>query len=228
MARIALLLLFSCDVVLSQSMNCALTQRPKSKPRYLKFCQDYNSEACCIPGHDLENQIQFEFLIDGLGPGCKNPMMYPDIRYFYCLGCDPDQPLYTNQTDAGEIVSVCQSFVDSLWRSNNYDECGVMWPNDCPAGFEDFDPYTCGDDLVIPKNEFPGPNGGINFMNKFKPPGMYDHIFVTVNDTVDENGNVIDSSPCWKPLPYRSSAGHTTASVAVAVLALAASMRQLL
>ena len=48
--------------------------------RYLKFCQDYNGESCCIPGHDLEDQVQFENLIDELGPGCKNPMMYPEAR----------------------------------------------------------------------------------------------------------------------------------------------------
>ena len=67
----------------------AVTQRPSSpprKPRYLKFCQDYNTQACCIPGHDLENQVQFENLIGALGPGCKNPMMYPELRFFYCLG----------------------------------------------------------------------------------------------------------------------------------------------
>merc|ERR1719484_208671 len=67
--------------------NCSLISQPPKKARYLKFCQDYNSRACCIPGHDLENQVQFENLIEGLGPGCKNPMMYPEVRFFYCLGC---------------------------------------------------------------------------------------------------------------------------------------------
>merc|ERR1719198_2881194 len=86
--------------------TCHLTSRTPKKARYLKFCQDYNAVACCIPGHDLENQVQFENLIDGLGPGCKNPMMYPELRYFYCLGCDPHQPLYTkNGTKAGAAVN---------------------------------------------------------------------------------------------------------------------------
>ena len=103
---------------------------PALQPRYLKFCQDYNQKSCCIPGHDMENQLQFENLIDGLGPGCKNPMMYPAIRYYYCLGCDPKQPEYTDD-DKGEI-RVCQSFVDRIWRDEGkeYDDCGVMKSND--------------------------------------------------------------------------------------------------
>lgn len=103
---------------------------PALQPRYLKFCQDYNQKSCCIPGHDMENQLQFENLIDGLGPGCKNPMMYPAIRYYYCLGCDPKQPEYTDE-DKQEI-RVCQSFVDRIWRDEGkeYDDCGVMKSND--------------------------------------------------------------------------------------------------
>merc|ERR1719313_3325949 len=99
--------------------NCTLTERPAKRARYLKFCQDYNSKACCIPGHDLENQVQFENLIDGLGPGCKNPMMYPEVRYFYCLGCDPDQPQYTDAPtvpNGSQQIRICKSFLDKLWR----------------------------------------------------------------------------------------------------------------
>jgi hypothetical protein len=45
----------------TQADHCYLIQKRPTKPRYLKFCQDYNDKACCIPGHDLEDQIQFEF-----------------------------------------------------------------------------------------------------------------------------------------------------------------------
>merc|ERR1711988_782746 len=107
---------------------CQLTSREPRKARYLKFCQDYNAQACCIPGHDLENQIQFENLIDGLGPGCKNPMMYPELRYFYCLGCDPLQWQFTNITavdDNGNVeagvIRICNKFVDQLWNNAAYD-----------------------------------------------------------------------------------------------------------
>jgi hypothetical protein len=78
----------------------------------------------------MESQLQFENLIDGLGPGCKNPMMYPAIRYYYCLGCDPKQPEYTD--DAKGEIRVCKSFVDRIWRDGGkeYDDCGVMKSND--------------------------------------------------------------------------------------------------
>ncbi|KAL3893284.1 MAG: hypothetical protein SGPRY_014336, partial [Prymnesium sp.] len=172
-------------------------------PRYLKFCQDYNSQSCCIPGHDLENQLQFENVISGLGPGCKNPMMYPELRYFYCLGCDPRQPLHTN----GSVVRVCKKFVDQLWSDPAYDDCGVMHSNACPAswGEENFDPYTCGDDLMLPKSraswlEVTGQDvqpSGIGFMNIFKPPGFDDFEFIEV-----------DGDDCWNAPAFISSGGQ--------------------
>ncbi|EOD31753.1 hypothetical protein EMIHUDRAFT_112576 [Emiliania huxleyi CCMP1516] len=163
-------------------------------PRYLKFCQDYNEEACCIPGHDLENQVQFENLIDGLGPGCKNPMMYPAIRYFYCLG-------YTRDKGDGsdtQVISICQDFVEqALWHNETrrqYEECGVMKYNECPESMSDFDPYQCGDDLVIPTIFW---SSATEFMNYMSPPGLYDFEFEVVPDAdaVDESGE----PTCWKP-----------------------------
>jgi len=175
--------------------NCSLTNRPPKKARYLKFCQDYNREACCIPGHDLENQVQFENLISGLGPGCKNPMMYPEVRFFFCLGCDPEQPKYT----VGDEIRVCKSFLDRLWRDPAYEDCGVMYSNPCPSNWvdEDFDPYMCGDTLVLPKQAY---NGDVTqFINVFKPPGLEDFNFVAVDDL--EEGHV----PCWVAKVYTSS-----------------------
>jgi len=185
---------------------CALTSMLPKEPRYLKFCQDYNQRACCIPGHDMENQLQFEFLIDGLGPGCKNPMMYPAIRYFYCLGCDPEEPTFRNTTDS--TVRVCRSFVDRIWRDEGaeYDDCGVMKPNDCPDGFDDFDPYTCGDDLIIPRKT-EGFDSALNFMNKFKPPGMGDYSFVIAEDD--------DPDGCWTAKAFSSGAATLSSRVAV-------------
>jgi len=197
-----------------ENPECALTAAPPKRPRYLKFCQDYNNEAaCCIPGHDLENQIQFENLIEGLGPGCKNPMMYPNIRYFYCLGCDPDQPTYTDEDDN---VRICEDFITKLWDDYRpqYEECGVMRSNECPEGFDDFDPYTCGDDLIIPPHEYAS---GVEFMNAFKPPGMDDFNFISDN-----------SSSCWKPAFMRSSAAGLSSSATVGVMLLGAALRRLL
>ena len=154
----------------------------------------------------MENQLQFEFLIDGLGPGCKNPMMYPAIRYFYCLGCDPEEPRFRNSTT--NEIRVCKSFVDRIWRDDGaeYDDCGVMKPNDCPDGFDDFDPYTCGDDLIIPRKT-PDFDSASKFMNKFKPPGMSDYTFIQVPDDHDEG--------CWTAKAFSSGAATLSSRVAV-------------
>jgi hypothetical protein len=155
---------------------CLCTRRTQA--RYLKFCQDYNPRACCIPGHDLENQVQFENLISALGPGCKNPMMYPEVRFFYCLGCDPDQPKYT----IGDTIRVCKSFLDRMWRDPAFDECGVMYSNPCPAAWgddADFDPYMCGDSLLLPRQTYN--DNPTAFINVFKPPGLDDFNFVSID-----------------------------------------------
>jgi len=195
--------------------------RPLSlhQARYLKFCQDYNSRACCIPGHDLENQVQFENLIDGLGPGCKNPMMYPEVRYFYCLGCDPEQPRYTD----GDRIHICKSFLDKLWRDPAYDECGVMSSNSCPSNWvdEDFDPYMCGDSLLLPKQYFN--NNATLFINHFKPPGLEDFTFVEVDDVADS------SLECWLAPAFQSSAmsrlGSSSSLATVAIMATGLALR---
>ncbi len=181
--------------------------------RYLKFCQDYNSRACCIPGHDLENQVQFENLIDGLGPGCKNPMMYPEIRYFYCLGCDPDQPRYTNGTE----IYICKSFLDKLWRDPAYDECGVMKSNPCPSNWADadFDPFQCGDTLELPKQVYN--NDVVQFINAYPPPGLDDgYTFVMVDD--EQN----PSAECWSAPAFQSGAPRLASGSSLATLAIMA------
>jgi len=197
--------------------NCTLTSRPPRKARYLKFCQDYNVQACCIPGHDLENQVQFENLIGGLGPGCKNPMMYPEIRFFYCMGCDPDQPKFTQENTS--TIYVCQSFLNKLWRDPAYDECGVMASNDCPSSWtnEDMDPFMCGDTLVLPKNEYANAE---EFINQFPPPGLEQYNFVAVDDS--EPGH----RDCWIAKAYQSSGaasrwGGSLTAVALVVLGVA-------
>ena len=193
--------------------------------RYLKFCQDYNARACCIPGHDLENQVQFENLIEGLGPGCKNPMMYPEVRFFYCLGCDPEQPDYTYDNN----IRICKSFLDKMWRDPAYEECGVMSSNPCPGDNWDFDPYMCGDTLLLPKQTFN--NNVTAFVNHFKPPGLEDYTFVSIDDTIVD-GVRVDPTPCWVAQKYASSgasrrsggAGSWAASTALVALALALQM----
>jgi len=216
-----LTLLAAMVVSASGEGECALTGMPPREPRYLKFCQDYNQKSCCIPGHDMENQLQFENLIDGLGPGCKNPMMYPAIRYYYCLGCDPRQPEFTDDSkgENGEI-RVCSSFVERIWRDggSEYDDCGVMKSNDCPIawGDNDFDPYTCGDDLIIPRM-FNDTNTAHKFLNFFKPPG--------IEQTIVEVPDDGSQGACWTARAFSSGAAASlprSASLLTTIAAVSA------
>jgi hypothetical protein len=214
-----------------------VTHSPSVQARYLKFCQDYYNLACCIPGHDLENQLQFENLIAGLGPGCKNPMMYPEIRYYYCLGCDPEQPKYTtyvNSTSNGQKVfvedeiRVCKSFVKFLWTNPTYPDCGVMKSNPCPDSWGDngFDPYTCGDDLILPGVEF---SDGIDFINAFKPPGLDEFTFVEVDDTVPDYDET--KTPCWSAEAFTKSSSASrlgTSSATSSAIMLGLVLRSML
>ena len=169
--------------------------------------------------------MQFENLISGLGPGCKNPMMYPEVRFFYCLGCDPDQPKYT----VGSTLRVCKSFLERLWRDPAYEDCGVMYSNPCPGPDWDFDPYMCGDTLLLPKQEY---KNATQFINVFKPPGLEDFDFVEIDDSLDASGNRVDPTPCWvakvytsSPAPRLGASGAVTAATMAIGLVLQALLR---
>ena len=157
-------------------------------------------------------------------------MMYPELRYFYCLGCDPDQPKYT-VTDAAvigngnPIIKICQSFIDRLWSDPAYEDCGVMYPNPCPTpwGDDGMDPYTCGDDLLLPKSyaswqtigidgAFNPPNGTL-FLNTFKPPGLEDFDFVADPGSWPND--------CWDAKAFRTSgSARLTGVTGMAIMVL--------
>merc|ERR1719240_2143760 len=150
-------------------------------------------------------------------------MRLPNV-YFYCLGCDPLQPDYTS----GNTIRICKSFLDKLWRDPAYDECGVMYSNPCPSSWgddQDFDPYQCGDTLVLPKQAY---NGNVtHFINVFKPPGLEDYDFVSVDDV-----NTKNHEACWIARTYSNSAGSsrlpTGTWVGTALLAVSVAALQLL
>ena len=141
-------------------------------------------------------------------------MMYPEVRYFYCLGCDPNQPRYTD----GSNIRICKSFLDKLWRDPAYEECGVMKSNPCPSNWvdEDMDPYMCGDTLELPKQVYD--NNVTLFINAYKPPGLEDFDFVMHDDSGD------GVHECWSAPAFGSnSAGASRSSsvfVTVAIMAM--------
>ena len=91
-----------------------------------------------------------------------------------------------------------------------------MKSNPCPAswGDNDFDPYMCGDDLILPKQEYN--NDVVQFINAFKPPGLDDFEFISVADE--------DPAGCWNAKAYSSysAAAANGASLSGPVVAAAA------
>merc|ERR1719440_2381547 len=134
-------------------------------------------------------------------------MMYPEVRFFYCLGCDPKEPDYGEDRDGDGVrdtIRICQTFLDKMWRDPAYEECGVMSSNECPGPNWDFDPYMCGDTLLLPRKYFN--NNVTAFVNHFKPPGLEEFTFVPVDDRINvDTGERFDSTPCWIARTYSSS-----------------------
>jgi len=86
------------------------------------------------------------------------------------------------------------------------------------------DPYTCGDDLIIPSVEYGSEANPVMAMlnqGSFKPPGLDDFTFVEVEDD--------DARGCWDAPAYRSGASRRqlAGSAGLAVL-LGAALRRYL
>ena len=101
----------------------------------------------------------------------------------------------------GDVAHAAAAAARAWRRASDPPGCA---PSQCPAGFEDFDPYTCGDDLIIPSKEDDF-NSAHKFMNKFKPPGMDDFTFIEVPDSED----------CWTAQAFTSGAASLSSRVAL-------------
>eukprot|EP01065_Artemidia_motanka_P037396 TRINITY_DN4587_c3_g1_i1.p2 TRINITY_DN4587_c3_g1~~TRINITY_DN4587_c3_g1_i1.p2 ORF type:complete len:273 (+),score=89.74 TRINITY_DN4587_c3_g1_i1:44-862(+) len=127
------------------------------RPQALEFCYDHNSKACCVPGADQESHVMFARLMD-VGLACSYAQtgvmhLYEELRSWYCLACDPNEPRYRFRTAIGDSVNyirgvqsssvwtwrVCRSFLDKMWHGvgqtgkdgGRYDMCGVKTENPC-------------------------------------------------------------------------------------------------
>ena len=86
-----------------------------------------------------------------------------------------------------------------------------MYSNPCPGDNWDFDPYMCGDTLLLPKQQF---NDNVTaFINVFKPPGLEDFTFVSIDDRIID-GVKVDTTPCWIAATYSSSGAARQAGTA--------------
>ena len=57
----------------------------------LTQCYKYNTEACCVSGHDQQIQSHFSNLLSST---CLRE--FPDLEVYMCFGCHPQQPKYVD------------------------------------------------------------------------------------------------------------------------------------
>ena len=142
------------------STDCIASAVAATEPMGLEFCHWYNTKSCCIPASDEENLEMFTNLMD-LGLSCSHAKhsvrtTYQRIREWYCLSCDPSEPLYRFKTAVGSPKNgiapitdsesyftwrVCKSFTDTLWNGeeshefptagSQYNKCGIKIQNPC-------------------------------------------------------------------------------------------------
>ena len=135
----------------------------------LTQCYKFNTQACCVSGHDATIKGHYESL---LSPTCIRE--YSQLEYYMCLGCNSDQPKYV---DAKKNIHVCKAFADKLWTTNprQYDSCGLNIGG--ALGF------------ILPSHYY---TNATHFLNALKPPYFDGYKVVVDADGVTEN--CLDSS----------------------------------
>lgn len=74
--------------------TCRLLQEAPFKPTpSLTQCYKYNTEACCISGHDSEIQAKYAEM---LSESCLRK--FANLELFFCLGCNPLQFHYIGKS----------------------------------------------------------------------------------------------------------------------------------
>ena len=84
---------------------CVASVNSHKKPLPLEFCEWHVKDSCCTPMHDAAAQEFFVGLTQ-LGLPCTHAThaikhRYLRLRYWGCLACDPDEPLYRYKVHLG-------------------------------------------------------------------------------------------------------------------------------
>jgi hypothetical protein len=122
-------------------------KKPQKPFPSLTQCYKYNTESCCVSGHDEEISNKFKGLLSST---CLRE--FPDLEVYMCFGCNPLQPKYVDT--ATKKIRVCKSFADALFAStkSKYDACGLK--------------DTTGK-YILPSFHF---QTSASFLNYYKPP----------------------------------------------------------
>lgn len=167
--------------------TCRLTQSLSDKPSpSLKQCFQFNALSCCVSGHDSEITAALE---SALTPSCINE--YPALTGFFCLGCDPEQPLFVDSTGASPVLRVCESFADTLFNLD-LDRCGInlnvvnpLANESHPAAAWEVGHYerSATKQVVLPSQVF---GSAESFLQEIKPPFFEQYDIVVVPASEDE------------------------------------------
>jgi len=156
----------------SAAIDPAMTQalQPASKGPLKPFpslaqCYKYNTEACCVSGHDAQIQEHFSGLLSST---CLRE--FPDLEVYMCLGCHPSQPKFVDVTT--KTIRVCKSFAELLFKKDKatgltkYDNCGLKYP---------------GKGFILPSFHF---NSELAFLNAYKPK-LFEDFTIVIQEADD-------------------------------------------
>lgn len=129
----------------------------------LTQCYKYNTESCCVSGHDQEIAEHFK---SHLSDTCLRE--FPELEVFMCFGCNPDQPKFVDL--AKKEIRICKGFAKALFDTDRtqYDACGLRL-----SGSSSF---------FLPSFHY---KNSASFLNAFKPPLFSDFTIVLTDDGDD-------------------------------------------
>jgi hypothetical protein len=135
--------------------KCKSFGEPAKPYPSLAQCYKWNQEACCKSGHDAVISSKYSQL---MSTTCIRT--FPDLEFFYCLGCNNKQFKYVDV--AQKKIQVCSEFAKKLWDTASYYQCGL----NLGSG-----------PTIIPEFEF---DNATHFLNhaSIKPPFFDDYTVV--------------------------------------------------
>ena len=119
------------------STQCFITNKPPAKVFTFQYfflilqpkpsliqCYKNNPSSCCNSLADKYISDVYSTLLSKscarlsfyLGRSFMKNRSYPWLESYFCLACNPAQPLSTNTTT--KVIKVCKSLMNSLWASD--------------------------------------------------------------------------------------------------------------
>ena len=94
-------------VALADVPICKLSQKPVANiqpDNGLNLCNQYGTASCCTALHD---RYMFNLI------HTDSQKTTPDYLNYWCFGCSPTQPQYTNES--AKTITICKSTAEKIW-----------------------------------------------------------------------------------------------------------------